>query len=90
MFPELKDQSEKVVIRGAKQDAENCYEYLSKLNKELLVNNYRYEVPILKQFLQFQGKDILKKVSIQIEKNRFITISTFYSAFRFVRKLGLD
>ncbi|KPM05623.1 Vigilin-like protein [Sarcoptes scabiei] len=62
MFPELKDQSEKVVIRGAKQDAENCYEYLSKLNKELLVNNYRYEVPILKQFLQFQGKDILKKI----------------------------
>lgn len=61
-FPEQNGHSEKVIIRGAKQDAEPCYKYLSKLNQELLVNNYRFEVPILKQLLQFQGKDSIKKI----------------------------
>lgn len=64
VFPEQNDQSEKVTIRGAKKDAEQCYKHLSQMNKELLFNNYRLEVPIFKQLLQFQGKDSVKKVSV--------------------------
>lgn len=62
IFPEQNDQSEKVIIRGAKQDVEQCYKYLLKLNQELLANNCRLEVPILKQLLHFQGKDSIKKI----------------------------
>ena len=64
MFPEQNESSEKVVIRGAKKDADACYKYLSQLNKDLLLNNYRLEVPIFKQLLAFlQGKDSIKNVS---------------------------
>ena len=73
IFPEQNDQSEKVVIRGSKRDAEQCYKYLLQMNKELLHNNYRLEVPIFKQLLQFQGKDSIKKV--------FFLINVFQSLF---------
>lgn len=62
IFPEQNDHSEKVIIRGAKQDAEQCFNYLAKLNQELLASNYRFEVPILKQLLHYQGKDSIKKI----------------------------
>lgn len=65
VFPEQNETSEKVVIRGAKKDAEACYKYFSQLNKELLANNCRIEVPIFKQLVGFlQGKDSIKNVSI--------------------------
>lgn len=61
-FPEPNEQSDRVVIRGAKKDAELCFKHLSQLHKELLLTNFRIEVPIFKQLLQFQGKDSFKKV----------------------------
>ena len=65
-FPEPNERSDRVTIRGAKRDVDQCYKHLAQLNKELLSNNYREEVPIFKQFHKFiigkEGANI-KKVS---------------------------
>lgn len=67
VFPEQNETSEKVTIRGAKKDADACNKYLSQLNKELMLNNFRLEVPIFKQLLAFlQGKDSIKNVSASL------------------------
>lgn len=57
-FPDPTTKSDKVSIRGAKEDVDKCYTYLAQLNKELLASNYRAEVPIFKQFHRvIIGKD---------------------------------
>ena len=63
-FPDSTSKSDKVTIRGSKDDVEKCYKYLAQCNKELLVSNYRIEVPISKQ-VKIIGKErtILQKVS---------------------------
>jgi hypothetical protein len=70
IFPELNDKSDKVTIRGSKKDVDQCYKYLAQINKELLSNNYRVEVPIFKQFHKFiigkEGANI-KKVSYHLK-----------------------
>lgn len=52
-FPESSIKSDKVSIRGDKQNVENCYKHLSQLNKKLLLDNYRLELPVNKQLLKF-------------------------------------
>lgn len=57
-FPETNVKSDKVTVRGPKEDVDACCKYLAQLNKELLANNTRIEVPIFKQFHKFLiGKD---------------------------------
>lgn len=57
-FPEPSTKSDKVSIRGDKQNVENCYKHLSQLNKKLLVEHFRLELPVNKQLLKFiAGKD---------------------------------
>lgn len=57
-FPEPGVKSDKVSIRGASKDVDQCYKHLAQFNKELLASNYRVEVPIFKQFHKFIiGKD---------------------------------
>uniref|UniRef100_A0A1W7R994 Vigilin n=1 Tax=Hadrurus spadix TaxID=141984 RepID=A0A1W7R994_9SCOR len=65
-FPEAGVKSDKVVIRGAKQDVEQCYHYLSQMNKELVTNNFHVEVPVYKQFHKF----IIGKGGANIHKIR--------------------
>ena len=70
-FPEPNEKSDRVTIRGAKRDVDQCYKHLAQLNKELLSNNYREEVPIFKQFHKYiigkEGANI-KKVSNCVSK----------------------
>ncbi|KAI1301765.1 Vigilin [Halotydeus destructor] len=57
-FPESSVKSDKVAVRGPKEDVDKCCKYLATLNKDLLANNYRAEVPIFKPFHKFIiGKD---------------------------------
>ncbi|CAG2118878.1 unnamed protein product, partial [Medioppia subpectinata] len=66
IFPEPNDKSDKVTIRGTRKDVDQCYKHLSQLNKELLTNNHRVEVPIFKQFHKF----IIGKEGANIKKIR--------------------
>ncbi|XP_054160891.1 vigilin-like [Oppia nitens] len=66
MFPEPNDRSDRVTIRGNRKDVDLCYKHLSQLNKELLSNNHRVEVPIFKQFHKF----IIGKEGANIKKIR--------------------
>ena len=69
-FPDSSVKSDKVTIRGEKQDVENCYKHLSQLNKKLLLDNYRLELPINKQMIKFIiGKDHsnVKKIKFETE-----------------------
>lgn len=68
-FPDSSDKSDKVSIRGSVNDVENCYKHLSQLNKKLLVDNYRLELPVNKQILKF----IIGKDHANIKKIRFET-----------------
>lgn len=64
-FPEAGVKSDRVVIRGAKQDVEQCYHYMSQMNKELVMNNHQVEVPIYKQFHKFiigKGGSNIRKI----------------------------
>jgi len=69
-FPESSVKSDKVAIRGPKEDVDSCSKYLAQLNKELLASNYRAEVPIFKNFHKFIiGKDgaNIRKVSSSVQ-----------------------
>lgn len=64
-FPDSSSKSDKVSIRGpSAQDVENCYKHLSQLNKKLISDNYRLELPVNKQMLKFiigrEGSSIRK------------------------------
>jgi polyribonucleotide nucleotidyltransferase len=65
IFPEPNEKSDRVTIKGSKKDVDQCYKHLSQLNKELLSNNYRVEVPIYKQFHKYiigKGGANIKKI----------------------------
>ncbi|CAG2166840.1 unnamed protein product, partial [Oppiella nova] len=66
IFPEPNDKSDKVTIRGSRKDVDLCYKHMSQLNKELLTNHHRVEVPIFKQFHKF----IIGKEGANIKKIR--------------------
>uniref|UniRef100_A0A4D5R9H2 Vigilin n=1 Tax=Scolopendra viridis TaxID=118503 RepID=A0A4D5R9H2_SCOVI len=59
-------KSDVVTIRGPKDDVEQCYKYLTKLNKELKESNFKIEVPIYKQLHKF----IIGKAGATIKKIR--------------------
>jgi len=66
-FPDSSVKSDKVSIRGSSaQDVEACYKHLSQLNKKLINDNYRLEMPINKQMLRF----IIGKEGTNIKKIR--------------------
>lgn len=52
-FPEPGHKSDKVLIRGPKQDVDDCYKYLAQKNNELKITNFQVEVPIYKQNHKF-------------------------------------
>ena len=68
-FPDSSDKSDKVSIRGEKHDVEECFKHLSQLNKKLISDNYRLEMPINKQMLRY----IIGKEGANIKKIRFET-----------------
>ncbi|XP_055352138.1 vigilin-like [Paramacrobiotus metropolitanus] len=47
-FPESKENSDVVTIRGPKEEVDKCYKHLEKLVKDLAASNFRLEVPIFK------------------------------------------
>lgn len=64
-FPDPGIKSDTVSIRGAKHDVEMCHRYLVTLNKEMVENNHRIEVPIYKQFHKYiigKGGANIKKI----------------------------
>ncbi|RWS13999.1 vigilin-like protein [Dinothrombium tinctorium] len=65
-FPDPSEKSDKVTIRGPKENVENCYRYLAQQNKELLASNYSIQVPINKEF----HKCIIGKEGANIRKIR--------------------
>jgi len=65
-FPDVGEKKDLVCIRGPKEDVENCYNYLKKLNKELIESNFQLSVPIFKQFHKF----IIGKGGANIRKIR--------------------
>lgn len=76
---------------------ERCYKHLAQLNKDLLANNYRVEVPIFKQFHKFIiGKDgaNIKKVAhsfldsnCSAGTNLFLLINFYRFVMKRARKL---
>ncbi|XP_015787332.1 vigilin [Tetranychus urticae] len=62
-FPDPTSKSDKVIIRGSKNDVEKCYKFLAQETQNLLANNYRLEVPISNQF--FKLFTLKEKVKIQ-------------------------
>lgn len=62
-FPDSTSRSDKVTIRGSKEDVEKCYKYLAQETENLLANNYRLEVPTSKQY--FKLITLKEKVKIQ-------------------------
>ena len=69
-FPESSVKSDKVSIRGDRADVENCYKHLSQLNKKLLSDHYRLELPVNKQMMKYiigrEGTNI-KKIKSETE-----------------------
>ncbi|KFM62860.1 Vigilin, partial [Stegodyphus mimosarum] len=64
-FPEPGLKSDKVVIRGPKQDVDACYKYLQRLHEEMKINNFSVDVPIYKQnhkFIIGKGGANIKKI----------------------------
>ncbi|XP_076306465.1 vigilin-like [Tachypleus tridentatus] len=69
-FPEQGIKSDKVIIRGPKEDVENCYRYLSQLNRELLANNHLVEFQVYRQFFKYiigKGRSIIRKIQAETE-----------------------
>lgn len=64
-FPEAGLRSDKVVLRGPKQDVSACGKYLMEFYNKLKIVNYIVEVPIPKKHLRFiigKGGANIKKV----------------------------
>ncbi|XP_013786055.2 vigilin-like [Limulus polyphemus] len=69
-FPEQGIKSDKVTIRGPKEDVENCYRYLAQLKRDLLINNHRIELSVYRQFLKYiisQGRTGIRKIQTETE-----------------------
>jgi transcription antitermination factor NusA-like protein len=49
-FPESDAKSDIVTLRGPKEDVDKCYEYMKKLNTELVASSFKIGVPIFKKF----------------------------------------
>jgi len=49
-FPEAGKKSDVVTLRGPRVDVDNCFNFLKKMATDLVVSNYRVEVPIFKRF----------------------------------------
>ena len=49
-FPEADKKSDKVTLRGPKDDAHKCYNHMKKLVTDLVASSYKLEVPIMKRF----------------------------------------
>jgi hypothetical protein len=91
-FPEPGVKSDKVTIRGAKKDIDQCYKHLAQLNKELLESNFKSEVPIYKQFHKFIiGKEgaTIRKVSVCLHLLVYSYLHSFLVMIRFVMKQTL-
>ena len=65
-FPEPSVRSDRVSIRGEKEGVEECHKHLTALNKQLVNDNYRIELPINKQF----HRAIIGKEGSKIKKIR--------------------
>lgn len=69
-FPDVSMRSDKVTISGDRADVENAYKHLSQLNKKLLADNYRLELPVAKQMMKYiigrEGTNI-KKIKSETE-----------------------
>uniref|UniRef100_T1J4B4 K Homology domain-containing protein n=1 Tax=Strigamia maritima TaxID=126957 RepID=T1J4B4_STRMM len=65
-FPDTVAKCDVVTIRGPKEDVEQCYKYLQKLNKELIESNYSIAVVIYKQLHKY----IIGKAGATIKKIR--------------------
>lgn len=49
-FPESDAKSDIVTLRGPKDDVDKCFEYMKKLNTELVASSFKIGVPIFKRF----------------------------------------
>jgi len=49
-FPESDAKSDIVTLRGPKDDVDKCYEFMKKLNNELVASSFKVGVPIFKRF----------------------------------------
>merc|ERR1719462_545129 len=49
-FPESDAKSDIVTLRGPKDDVDKCYEYMKKLNTDLVASSFKIGVPIFKKF----------------------------------------
>lgn len=65
-FPNASLRSDKVVIIGDKKNVDDCCKHLSELNQQLLLDNYRLELPVNKAF----HKTVLGKEGAKIRKIR--------------------
>jgi len=49
-FPESDAKSDIVTLRGPKDDVDKCYEFMKKLNSDLVASSFKLGVPIFKRF----------------------------------------
>ncbi|KAK0403353.1 hypothetical protein QR680_016873 [Steinernema hermaphroditum] len=65
-FPEAKENSEVVTLRGDRQEVDKCFQEWSKKTKELLESSYQETLPVFKEFC----KHIIGKGGSKIGKIR--------------------
>ncbi len=63
-FPDVRQKSEVVTLRGPKADVDKCFRYLQQMHQDLIASNYQAEVHIFKQF----HKNIIGKGGANIRK----------------------
>lgn len=91
-FPEAGLKSDKVTIRGPKQDVDACHKYLQRLHEEMKLNNFSVDVPIYKQnhkFIIGKGGANIKRVSIFYNFKVIIIVLFHYTMLENVLVLNL-
>ncbi|XP_064459574.1 vigilin-like [Ornithodoros turicata] len=69
-FPEPGARSDRVLIRGPREDVEACYRHLSQVCRDLAQSSHKVDLPVFKQFLkhiQTKGRSMLRKIQQETE-----------------------
>lgn len=69
-FPEPGARSDKVLIRGPREDVEACYKHLLQTCRELQASSHRVDLVLFKNFLkhlQGKGRPIIRKIQQETE-----------------------
>lgn len=70
-FPEPGARSDKVLIRGPREDVEACYRHLSQACQELQASSHRVDLVLFKQFLKHlqspKGRPLVRRIQQETE-----------------------